>query len=309
MKSLFTLATIILTAFAVNAQSLYVKTFGNPKEKPLLFLHGGPGYNSVNFEQTTADRLSKSGFYVIVYDRRGEGRSIDNNAKFTFEQTFDDINTILAEKKIEKVSLLGHSFGGIISTLYAEKYPTKVNQIILIGAPIVMQETFNTIIKSSKELYESKGDKNNLNYIKMLENIDKSSLEYSSYCFGHAMQNGFYFPKQMTDEAKSIYSNFRKDTLAIKYASKMTFEAPKGFWENEKYTSIDLSNSVKNIMKLNIPIFGIYGKNDGLYSNEQIENLKSLIGAQQVKYLENCSHNVFSDQQTMFIEALNLWVK
>jgi predicted alpha/beta-fold hydrolase len=112
MKSLFTLATIILTAFAVNAQSLYIKTFGNPKDKPLLFLHGGPGYNSVNFEQTTADRLSKSGFYVIVYDRRGEGRSLDNNAKFTFEQTFDDINTILAEKKIEKVSLLGHSFGG-----------------------------------------------------------------------------------------------------------------------------------------------------------------------------------------------------
>jgi proline iminopeptidase len=309
MKSLFTFATIILTAFAVNAQSLYVKTFGNPKDKPLLFLHGGPGYNSVNFEQTTANLLSKSGFYVIVYDRRGEGRSLDNNAKFTFEQTFDDINTILAEKKIEKVSLLGHSFGGIIATLYAEKYPTKVNQIILIGAPIVMQETFNTIIKSSKELYQSKGDKNNLNYIKMLENMDKSSLEYSSYCFGHAMQNGFYFPKQMTDEAKSIYSNFVKDTLAQKYASKMTFEAPKGFWENEKYTSIDLSNSIKNIMKLNIPIFGIYGKNDGLYSNEQIENLKSLIGAQQVKYLENCSHNVFSDQQTMFIEALNLWVK
>jgi proline iminopeptidase len=309
MKSLFTLAAIILTSFAINAQSLYIKTFGNPKDKPLLFLHGGPGYNSVNFEQTTANLLSQNGFYVIVYDRRGEGRSIDNNAKFTFEQTFEDINLILSEKNISKVSLLGHSFGGVIATLYTEKYPTKVNQIILIGAPIVMQETFKTIIKSSKELYESKGDNNNLNYIKMLENMDKSSLEYSSYCFGHAMQNGFYFPKQMSEEAKSIFSNFRKDTLAIKYASKMTFEAPKGFWENEKYTSIDLSNSVKNIMKLNLSIYGIYGKDDGLYSAEQIESLKNLIGAQHVKYIDNCSHNVFIDQQSAFIEALKIWVK
>jgi proline iminopeptidase len=74
MKSILTLVTIIFTALAVNAQSLYIKTFGNPKDKPLLFLHGGPGYNAVNFEQSTADKLSKSGFYVIIYDRRGEGR-------------------------------------------------------------------------------------------------------------------------------------------------------------------------------------------------------------------------------------------
>lgn len=309
MKSFLTLITIIFIGFAVNAKTLYTKTFGNPKDKPLLFLHGGPGYNSVNFEQSTADKLSKNGFYVIVYDRRGEGRSVDNNAKFTFQQTFEDINSILKEKYIKKVTLLGHSFGGVIATLFAEKYPEKISQIILIGAPVSLQETFKTIIKSSKEMYERKGDKINLGYIGMLENMDKSSIEYSSYCFGHAMQNGFYFPKQMSDEAKSVYKNLKTDTLVKKYASQMTPEAPRGFLENEKYTSIDLTSNIKNILKLKLPINGIYGKEDGLYSLNQIESMKNLVGAKNLKYLENCSHNVFIDQQTSFIEALKFWVK
>lgn len=309
MKSFLTLLTIIFTIFAVNGQTLYTKTFGNPKDRTLLFLHGGPGYNAVNFEQSVADKLSKNGFYVIVYDRRGEGRSRDTTAKFTFQQTFEDINSILKERKIAKVTLLGHSFGGVVATLFAEKYPKKINQIILIGAPVSIQETFKTIIKSSRALYESKGDKTNLSYIGMLENMDKISIEYSSYCFGHAMQNGFYFPKQMTDEAKSIYSNLKTDTLVKKYASQMTFEAPKGFWENEKYTSIDLTNNIINILRMKIPFYGIYGKDDGLYSIEQIEIFKNLIGVKNVKYLDNCSHNIFIDQQTQFTEALKIWVK
>jgi proline iminopeptidase len=309
MKSLLTLVTIFFIAFTLNGQKLYIKTFGNPKDKPLLFLHGGPGYNAVNFEQSTAEKLSKNGFYVIVYDRRGEGRSADTKAKFTFQQTFEDINSILLENKIAKITLLGHSFGGVVATLFAEKYPEKINQIVLIGAPVALQETFKTIIKSSKTLYENKGDKTNLSYIEMLESMDTSSIEYSSYCFGHAMQNGFYFPKQMTEEAKSIYNSLKTDTLVKKYASQMTYEAPQGFWTNEKYTTIDLNNNIKNIVKMNLPIFGIYGVNDGLYSSEQIESLKNLIGAINVKYLDNCSHNVFSDQQTPFIEALKTWIK
>jgi len=309
MKSLLTLVAIYFTSFALNGQTLYTKTFGNPKDKPVLFLHGGPGYNSVNFEQSTALKLSENGFYVIVYDRRGEGRSIDTNAKFTFQQTFDDINSILSKQKISKITLLGHSFGGVVATLFAEKYPKKINSIILIGAPVAIQETFKTIIKSSKLLYESKGDKTNLGYIGMLEKMDQSSIEYSSYCFGHAIQNGFYSPKQMTAEAKGIYTNLKNDTLVKKFASQMTYEAPQGFWTNEKYTNIDMTANIRNVLKMKLPIYGVYGKDDGLYSLEQIESLKKLIGIENVKYLDNCSHNVFSDQQSVFIQLLKSWVK
>ncbi|WP_246124574.1 hypothetical protein [Bizionia gelidisalsuginis] len=69
-----------------------------------------------------------------------------------------------------------------------------------------MQETFSTILKASKTIYKNKKDSTNLNYISMLEKMDKSSIQYSSYCFSHAMQNGFYYPKEPTKEAVNIYS-------------------------------------------------------------------------------------------------------
>jgi len=303
------LLALFLTTLTVGSQTIYTKTFGNPKDKPLIYLHGGPGYNSVAFEVTTAQKLSENGFYVIVYDRRGEGRSIDKIANFNFQETFDDLNAIYKTFNLKKVTLMGHSFGGIIATLYTEKYSKNVESIILVGAPISMQETFKTIISTSKEIYKTKKDSVNLRYISMLENMDRNSIQYSSYSFAHAMQNGFYSPKKPTKEATVIYLKFKTDSLLIKYASSMTYNATKGFWKNEQYTSIDLTDNIKNVLKNNINIFGLYGKDDGLYSEKQILKLKSLIGNTSLIYFENCSHNVFIDQQTQFINALTKWIK
>lgn len=93
---------LFLATIVANGQTIYTKTFGNSKDKPVIFLHGGPGYNCVNFEATTAQQLADKGFFVIVYDRRGEGRSKDPNAKFTFNETFNDLNNIYSEYKLTK---------------------------------------------------------------------------------------------------------------------------------------------------------------------------------------------------------------
>jgi len=309
IMKLTALITLLFFACTINGQKVYSKTFGNPLNKPLIFLHGGPGYNSVNFEVTTAKRIAENGFYVIVYDRRGEGRSQGAAAKFTFEETFNDLLNIYRENNLSKVTLLGHSFGGIVATLFAEKYPDKVNQIVLISAPVSLQETFNTIINSCISIYETKKDSTNLMYISMLESMDKTSIEFSSYCFAHAIQNGFYFPKNLSEEAKSLYSNMRNDTLIKKYASQMTIEAPQGFWQNEKYTTINLTSNLKNLKVKGVPVFGLYGKDDGLYSFQQVENLKNILGNNNLKYFENCSHNVFCDQQTSFVDSIVNWIK
>ena len=309
MKKTLTLIVFIVATFVVNSQTIYSKAFGNPNNKPLIYLHGGPGYNAVGFEATTAQKLSEHGFYVITYDRRGEGRSPDKNAKFTFNETFEDLNLIYDTFNLTSATLIGHSFGGVIASLYAEKYPEKTKSIILVSAPLSMQETFSTIIKSSKSIYTSKKDSVNLYYINMLEKMNKSSIEYSSYCFTHAMQNGFYYPKDPTQEALNIYSRFKTDPLLAKYSSEMTYDAPKGFWKNEKYTTLDLKNNLKQIVKNGTPVFGLYGKDDGLFSETQIKNIENLIGENNLVYLSNCSHNLFIDQQIKFMNALKKWAE
>ena len=305
MKKYGILVLMVFVHMNVIAQEIYSNAFGNPKDDAVLFLHGGPGYNCASFEVTTAQALADSGFYVIVYDRRGEGRSPDGKAQFNFKETFADINLILDQYKVKKTTLIGHSFGGIVGTLFLKQFPEKVNALFLVGAPVSLQETFKTILKSSRKIYETNNDKTNLNYVDMIEKMDPTSAEYYAYSFGHAMQNGFYSPKKMSDEAKSIYGTATKDP-AFTYASKMTYEAPKGFLKNENYTSINLTNDLKSLVASKLKIFGLYGKDDGLYSTEQVIQLQELLGVDNVTYIEDCSHSVFIDQQKRFISFLKL---
>jgi proline iminopeptidase len=307
-----TIVLSIILSFASTfacGQQLYTKAFGNNKNKPIIFLHGGPGYNCANFEVTAAQQLADKGFFVIVYDRRGEGRSSDPNAQFTFKESFDDINSIYQKYDLKKATLIGHSFGGVVATLFAESNAKKVQSVLLVGAPVSLQTTFKSILSKSKNLYQTKKDSVNLKYVLMLENMDTTSIEYSSYCFGHAMQNGFYTTANPTPEAKTIYSLFKTDSTLTKHAFKMTYEAPQGFWRNEKYTTIDLSKNIQSLFEENIQIFGLYGKDDGLYSALQIEQLQSMIGSNNLKYFDQCSHNVFIDQQQQFLDAVTMWIK
>jgi proline iminopeptidase len=296
MKKIIVLFSIILATIEVSSQTIYSKSFGDSSNEPLIYLHGGPGYNSIGFEISTAKILAESGFYVIVYDRRGEGRSPDKNTKFTFQETYEDLDAIYKKYNLENATLIGHSFGGVIGTLYAEKYPEKIQSLVLVAAPLSIQETLSTIIKTSKSIYEKKKDSTNLKYIGMLEKIDKNSLEYSSYSFGHAMQNGFYTPKKTSEEALAIYSKLKTNPSFVTNGAKMTYEAPKGFWKNENYTSIDLTQPLKNVLKNKTQVFGLYGTEDGLYSEKQIMKLKKIIPKNNFKYMDNCSHNVFIDQ-------------
>jgi len=309
MKIVFTLITLALCAGNLTAQEIYTRSFGVQTNEAILFLHGGPGYNCASFEATTAQQLADSGFYVIVYDRRGEGRSLDSNAQFTFSETFDDINNIYLEYGIEKATLMGHSFGGMIATLYAKKYPENVKSIVLVSAPVALQETYKTILKTSSEIYQERKDDVNLRYVQLLRNMDSSSLEFSTYCFAHAMQNGFYSPKKPNQEALSVYATFLSDTLLVKYASNMSIDAPQGYWKNEHYTTLDLTLDLVKLVDNDVHIFALYGQEDGLYSSSQIMNLTHIIGAESLFYFENCSHSIFIDQRSLFLQAVTNWMK
>ena len=291
-----------------TAQTIYSKAFGDAKSEPIIFLHGGPGYNCASFEASTAQKLADQGFYVIVYDRRGEGRSKDLDAKFTFKQTDEDLELLYKKYKVKKATLVGHSFGGIVAVKFAEEHQKKVNAIILVGAPVSLQNTFKTIIATSKKIYQEKNDTTYLTYIEMLEEMDTTTSAYSSYCFMHAMQNGFYSPKKPTEDGANLYKQLSVDSLMTKYGSKMTMAPPQGFWMNESYTTIDLSTSIAQLVSNKLNIYGLYGKDDGLYAPDAISSLESLIGKENVQYLDQCAHSVYIDRQQLFLATLKSWL-
>ena len=315
-SSLATLASLLVWAIIIfspinelQARDLYLQTFGNADHVPVLFLHGGPGYNCASFEVTTAQRLADQGFFVIAYDRRGEGRSRDKNARYTFKESNKDIKSIMKTYGLKSVHLIGHSFGGITAVKFAEKNKKAVKSITLVGAPVSLQASFKSIIKTCEKIYIEKKDETNLDYIRQLYKMDSNSLQYSSYCFMHAMQCGFYSCKNPNPLALSLYKLFSTDTVLINNASKMGYKEPKAFWENEAYTTLDLKEALIGLKNNGLPIFGLYGKEDGLYAPAQISELSEIIGESNLLYLDDCSHSVFIDQQAVFIASLSKWLK
>lgn len=305
MNRLLTCFFLIFFSCSVQGQSLYVNSFGKSSDPAIVFLHGGPGYNAAAFESTTAQTLADRGFFVIVYDRRGEGRSADAAAEFTFDQSFADIDSLYTRFGLTRASLVGHSFGGMLATLYAHRHPSKVKAVVLVGAPVSFQAVLRTIINNSRIIYEERKDSVNLRMINYLAKADTASIDYSSNCFRHAMLNGFYSAKTPTPEAKRILLAFRNDSALFRYAGMMNNAPVRGFWKKEKYTTIDISPQLSMLRATNIRVLGLYGKEDGLFSPQQVRHLQSLIGENQVQYLDNCSHNVFIDRQAEFIKAVS----
>jgi proline iminopeptidase len=312
MKKLFLVFIFLFTGLLSWAQDIYTQSFGKSTDTPVIFLHGGPGGTSIDFEITTAQNLADKGFFVILYDRRGEGRSDESRAKYTFEQTFADLNAIYSKYNLQSASLLGHSFGGIVAAKFATENPLKVKNIVLTGTPVNLQMSFTAILNTVENIVEAKKDSAALTQLNFVKKQDTSSIYYSSGSFMLAMQNGLYNSKSPDSSATEYYSALMKSDKAKDYFQslaknnyKKMYDSSMGFFNNEKYTTIDLIPAF-NMIK-DIPVYGIYGKEDGLFDQKQIAIVKAL--TKDFVYLNNCSHNVFMDQQTEFINALLGWLK
>lgn len=304
MKS-FLISFFLIISFFAKGQNLYIKTYGNKTAKPIIFIHGGPSGNATLFEGTTAQKLADQGFYVIAYDRRGEGRSTDANAKFTYEEAFQDLNSIYKKYHLKKAVLLSHSFGGLVATLYTAKYPKNVSALILAGALFSQQETYNHILDTVKKKYKS--DSAQLNKINVVENLDKNSAEYRKGCYELAGENGFFKMPNPTSESKKLYADYESGEF---YKTNIRNKnAPLLFYQNEKQNNIDTKPFLKKIKTAGIPIFGIYGKEDGIFSSAQIKSLQAITGEKHFAFLNNCSHYLFVDQQAAFLSNIKNWLK
>lgn len=304
MRSFFLYLFLIISLF-VQGQNLYIKTYGNEKNKPVIFIHGGPSGNATLFEGTTAQNLANQGFYVIAYDRRGEGRSTDSNATFTYEEAFQDLNSIYSKYHLKKAVLLSHSFGGLVATLYANKYPQKISALILAGALFSQQETYNHILSSIKKIHD--GDSKTLNKIAYIEKLDKNSAGYRKHCFDLASDENYFKMPNPTKASKKLYANYEASEF---YKTNIRNKnAPLLFYQNEKQNNIDSRPLLKKIKAEGVPILAIYGKDDGIFSSAQIQSIKDIAGVNHFAFLDNCSHYLFVDQQKEFLSNIKKWLK
>ena len=106
------------------------KVFGNKEGTPIIYLHGW-GQNIAMMEPIAKPFIKTH--RLVILDLPGFGESDEPDYAWTLEDYVDMIHSLLQELKIEKPNLIGHSFGGKLTLIYATKY--EVDKIILLASP------------------------------------------------------------------------------------------------------------------------------------------------------------------------------
>ena len=111
---------------------LHYRTYG--EGAPLLLLAGGPGMSG-DYLLPVAAELAE--YRTIVLDQRGTGRSTMarlDAASMTLAHAVEDVERLRARLELERWSVLGHSWGGVLAMAYAARHPERVQALVLAGS-------------------------------------------------------------------------------------------------------------------------------------------------------------------------------
>jgi proline-specific peptidase len=106
-----------------------------PGKAPLLLLHGGPG--GAHDYMESMGELARGGRRVIMYDQLGCGKSPvpSNPAMWTVELFVEEVDVVRQALGLERLHILGQSWGGMLGMEYALTQPEGVESLIICDSP------------------------------------------------------------------------------------------------------------------------------------------------------------------------------
>ncbi len=112
-------------------KNIWYDIYGAEHSDTLLYLHGGPGASCLDFVNQAKALSGK--MKVVIFDQLGVLRSdgIAENESYSMEYQIEMVEEMRKILGIEKWSVLGHSYGGMLAVLYASACPDSVHKIIL----------------------------------------------------------------------------------------------------------------------------------------------------------------------------------
>lgn len=113
----------------INGAKIYYEEYG--KGEPLLLIHGNGG--SIESMGNQIDYF-KSKYRVIVADNRGQGKSELKTDSLTYVQITKDIEELVNRLKLDSISIIGWSDGGIVGLQMGISGKSKIKKIVAMGA-------------------------------------------------------------------------------------------------------------------------------------------------------------------------------
>ena len=130
-----------------------------PAHLPVILIHGGPG--SASGALGALEVLADHGFPTVRYDQLGCGHSDrpDDPDLWWPETFYEELQVVQEHLGLDRVHLLGHSWGGMLSMVHAADHPDHVAGVILSSAPAsvprIARETREMVAQLPEEVQEA----------------------------------------------------------------------------------------------------------------------------------------------------------
>lgn len=258
------------------------------KEKPVCFiLHGGPG-GEHGIYGTNFNWLTEY-MQLVFIDFRGSGRSdrTDYNT-YTIAQNVEDLEALRKYLGLDKIVLMGQSYGGIMSFAYGTTYPENVSSAILLCTS-PSHKTFDAaneqllkrgVTQEMKEMFnelQSTGftsDEQYKNYLKLFAPL-----------YSISEGGGEVYAKEM-------------DYLILSYEPLIPFVTT-----DAKFDFTD------ELHKMTFPTLLVGGEQDWICPIGETHTASALLPNCQTVTINNCSHELFIDQPEASSRAIDTFVR
>jgi proline iminopeptidase len=264
----------------VRGVSLYERRIGNGPE--VVVLHGGPGAHH-DYLLPGFDRLAV-GRTMIHYDQRGGGRSpVGRDVPVGANEQVHDLEALRDVWGLDRMHLLGYSWGALLAMLYAIEYPRRVASLALVSpAPAAAEERagYEAALAARNNTPELKAARAAL----QASNLRSTDLEqYGRRLFELAVAGYFHDPERAAE-----LTPFR-----------VTGRTQQGVWDSLG-NAYDLRPALRS---LRIPAMVVHGDDDPIPLGTARATADAL-GAEFV-VLANAGHVPYVEAADAFTAALD----
>ncbi|WP_049721239.1 alpha/beta fold hydrolase [Gilvimarinus polysaccharolyticus] len=129
----------------------YMHLPAQPGKATVLLLHG-KNFAS-DYWQSTAELLQQKGYGVLMPDQIGFGKSSKPaHYQFSFEALAANTRALADKLGIKRLSVIGHSMGGMLASRYALSYPEHAEQLVLIN-PVGLEDYLQYVEYKDPEFF------------------------------------------------------------------------------------------------------------------------------------------------------------
>lgn len=236
---------------------------------PVLLLHGsGPGVSAYANWRLTFPELAKQ-HRVIAFDQPGFGfTERPPGAAYTVEGWTDHVLGVLDALGLERVSLVGNSFGGAIALRFVTQHPDRVSRLVLMGSVGVPFP----ITAGLDEVWGFDPTKTSMRQLMEVFAYDRSLL---------------------TDELAQVrLEAATRPGVQEAYASM--FPAPRQRWVHAMSVESDAVRAVQ------VETLLVHGRDDQVIPVATSLRLRELIERSQLHVFDRCGHWVQIEQAERF---------